>query len=99
MRPILEFRWMFLGNQAINQSNSCVSVYAQIPKTNGLLIQSWGTGVQQLFLQQLLSFFPQRARRAVLPQEEEGSGAGQPVADFSKKEGNDHALSSPLSRS
>ncbi|XP_020938995.1 protein AMBP isoform X1 [Sus scrofa] len=27
-----------------------------------------------------------RARRAVLPQEEEGSGAGQPVADFSKKE-------------
>ncbi|XP_075415148.1 protein AMBP [Tenrec ecaudatus] len=27
-----------------------------------------------------------RARRAVLPQEEEGSGAGQPVPDFNKKE-------------
>ncbi|XP_045152477.1 protein AMBP [Echinops telfairi] len=28
----------------------------------------------------------QRARRAVLPQEEEGSGAGQPTPDFNKKE-------------
>ncbi|XP_023578954.1 protein AMBP [Octodon degus] len=27
-----------------------------------------------------------RARRAVLPQEDEGSGAGQPVTDFTKKE-------------
>ncbi|KAK2494570.1 hypothetical protein MC885_007093 [Smutsia gigantea] len=30
---------------------------------------------------------PLRARRAVLPQEEEGSGTGQLVTDFSKKEG------------
>ena len=39
---------------------------------------------------------PQRARRAVLPQEEEGSGAGQLVTDFTKKEGNNPSLFHPL---
>lgn len=89
--PILEFRLKLWGKQAINQSSS-VSVYTLIPKANGLFIYSRGIGEQQWLdpCNSFFSFFPQRARRAVLPQEEEGSGAGQLVTDFGKKEGNDH---------
>lgn len=91
--PILEFRLKLLGKQAINQSSS-VSVYTLIPKASGLFIYSRGKGEQQWLdpCNSFFSFFPQRARRAVLPQEEEGSGAGQLVTDFGKKEGDDHPL-------
>lgn len=40
--------------------------------------------------------FLQRARRAVLPQEEEGSAAGQLTPEFSKKEGNGCSTFHPL---
>ena len=92
--PVLEFRLKLLGKQAINQSSSCVSVYTLIPKANGLFIYSRGIGEQQWLgpCNSFFSFFPQRAQRSVLPQEEEGSGAGQLVTDFGKKEGNDHPL-------
>lgn len=98
MMPILGFRLMLWGKQSMNQGSSCASVCTRIPQANGLFICSGGTG-EQWWRGPHNSFSlssPQRARRAVLAREEEGSGTGQPVTDYNKKEGNGHSPFHPL---